>query len=663
MCGIVGIWHRDGQPIDLAALHKATALLRHRGPDDEGYLLINKERDRVIPCGGKGTDSRLGLPQIEDFLGQPFDLAFGFRRLAVLDLSPSGHQPMSNEDEQLWIVLNGEIYNYLELRQDLEGRGHTFRSQSDTETLLHGYEEYGERLLDHLNGMFAFCLWDRRQQRLLCARDRLGIKPLYYFQDPEAFLFASEIKAILALGPELRSPNYPYLKDFVRTGLLDEGPSTLFNQIHHLEPAHYLLLSSGSSSQERYWDFDAERARGQFDYLHPGKTLRSLLQEAVQYQLRSDVPVGTCLSGGLDSSSLVALASSMLSQPMKSFSSVYEEEGYDEGRFVKIAASAFHTDSHVVQPTPAHFLCHLRQITWHMDEPTAGPGVYSQWFVMQSACGKVKVLLDGQGGDELLGGYYYYFFPYLLSLWRRFIAHQDPRLLARMATEALQIWRLVQGNYQFLGLRPFARKVLQRMGIRPGGAERSSIFHPDFERSVPSLESKPQALRLADPLSDRLYWDVVKNSIPALLHYEDRNSMAFGIEARVPLLDHRLVEFCLGLPPEQKIRGNRTKVLLREVMSDMLPPAIVNRQDKKGYPTPLALWLRDGLYHEVREFLLSPRVRERAIFDTARMGALLEEHHSGRRDLSWEIWRWISCELWFQTFLEGGSAPGAETQA
>ena len=649
--------------MDLAALHRATTLLSHRGPDDEGYLLVNTQKDRVFPCGGADSDPKLGLPPVQDFYGEFFDLAFGFRRLAILDLSPSGHQPMSNEDGRLWLMLNGEVYNYLDLRQDLERQGHRFRSVSDTETILHGYEARGEKILDHLNGMFGFVLWDRREKKLFCARDRLGIKPLYYFRDQETFLFSSEIKAILKARPELRVPNYPYLKDFIQTGLLDHSSMTLFDRIFHLPPAHFLLISPDSCRSQRYWDFDEKKATGDYDYLHPGETLRSLLEEAVRLQLQSDVPVGTCLSGGLDSSSVVALASSMLSHPMKSFSSVYEEPGYDEGPFVKMAALAFHADSHVVHPMPGDFLPILRRIVWHMDEPTGAPGIYSQWFVMQEAHGKVKVLLDGQGGDELLGGYHDYFFPYLLGLWNRFQVGKDPRHLTRMGREAFQIWRLVRENFLFMGLRPFTGKLFDKIRTRLGASPSVSVLCPDFARKTPSSAAEPRtsASTFTDPLSRRLYWDLVRDSIPALLHYEDRNSMAFGIEARVPLLDHRIVEFCLGLSPEFKIRGDKTKFLLREVMADLLPREIVYRRDKKGYPTPLAIWLRDGLYPEIREFLLSPNLQEPPIFDRNKMDALLKDHRSGRRDLSSEVFRWVTCKLWFQVFLEGGSAFGGRS--
>ncbi|MDH7499785.1 MAG: asparagine synthase (glutamine-hydrolyzing) [candidate division NC10 bacterium] len=652
MCGIVGIWNQGGRPVDLGALQRATARLRHRGPDDEGYLLVDREKDRVISCRGRDSDPNLDLPQIEDFLGERFDLAFGFRRLAILDLSPTGHQPMSNEDGTLWLVLNGEIYNYLDLRQRLEARGHRFASRTDTEVLLHGYEEYGEMILEHLNGMFAFALWDGRARRLFCARDRLGIKPFYYHLDPEALLFSSEIKALLEARPQLKSANLPYLKDFIAKGLLDHSSQTLFEGILQLPPAHFFLLAPDSFRLQRYWNFNQKRAADRYDYLHPKETLRFLLHDAVRLQLQSDVPVGTCLSGGLDSTSIVALASRLLMHPMKSFSSLYQERGYEEREFVKIAAAAFRTESHVVEPNPHGFLPILERIVWHLDEPTGAPGIYSQWSVMQEAQGQVKVLLDGQGGDELLGGYHDYFFPYLHFLWDGFRKSKNPRHLMRMGREAFQIWSLVWENFRFMGPRPFTGKLLTKIRARRQGYGGSSVLCAEFEKGVPWPERETQdcPAGLADPLSRRLYWDLVRDSVPALLHYEDRNSMAFGIEARVPLLDHRIVEFCLGLSPEFKIRGDRTKLLLREGMADLLPKEIANRRDKKGYPTPLAAWLRDGLYPQVREFLLSFTPEEPAILDRNKMDKLLKEHHRGRQDLSSEILRWLTCKLWFRVF-------------
>lgn len=652
MCGIVGLWNLKGKPADLRTFRRATSLVRHRGPDDEGYLLVHSSKGQAIPAGGRDSDPALHLPPLEDLRPQGFDLVLGFRRLAILDLTPSGHQPMANEDGRLWVVLNGEIYNYLELRELLASKGHTFRSQSDTEVLLHGYEEYGEGILELLNGMFAFALWDGNSRTLFCARDRLGIKPLYCFRDSETFILASEIKAILFLRPDLRSPHYAYMRDFLQSGLLDHDQLTLFERIHQIRPAHYLKISPRTCHLQRYWDFDQERAHSRYDYSHPEETLRFLLRDAVRLQLRSDVPVGTCLSGGLDSTSVVALATSMSSARLKTFSSVYAEEGYDEGHFIRIAASAYNTESHIVQPSPQDFLATLARITWHMDEPTAGPGVYSQWFVMKEASGQVKVLLDGQGGDELLGGYHSYFLPYFISQWRLFLTRKDPLHLARLAAEAFQVWRLTRENFFYLGFRIFLRKALSKISPKVRAGLGPSVLHPDFAAGPSSCDTSPRVVRLTDPLNDKLYWDTVRNSIPALLHYEDRNSMAFSVEARVPLLDHRLVEFCLGLPPELKIKGPLTKVLLRRVMADLLPPEIVNRRDKKGYPTPLALWLRNGLYEEVRDFLLSSPGRDLQIFDRDAMAHLLREHHSGHRDLSWEIFRWISCELWFQTFID-----------
>lgn len=618
MCGIAGVLNLDGQSVSPEVLSKMTAILKHRGPDDEGQYI----------------DGGLG---------------FGHRRLSIIDLSAAGHQPMSNEDGSVWIVFNGELYNYLELRPDLEKRGHRFRSRSDTEVIIHAYEEHGEDCLELFNGMFAFALWDSSRQRLFAARDRLGIKPFYYYWNGYRFVFASEIKAILAAIPTAREPDYPYLCRFVETGQLSDGERTFFRDIKALPPAHYLTVGSSGLCAKRYWDFDWERAQRDYDYSQPEETLLALIRDSVRLRLRSDVPVGTCLSGGLDSTTVVALASSMLPPSMHSFSSVYSQPGYDEGHFVEIAARTLNTNSHVVSPRPDEFLETLEKITWYMDGPTAAPGVYSQWFVMEAARDHVKVILDGQGGDELFGGYFLYFPDYLRALLAKTWATANPALLLRLFVESVQILAETRRNFahqDFLGQA--VRKLRSRQRAE-------KLIQPDmlslYQREG-VFEPKPQ--KLADALNNRLYWDVTKTSIPALLHYEDRNGMAFSIEARVPLLDHRLVEFALGLPSEMKIRGRTTKYIMRRALDGILPPEIQQRRDKKGYPTPLALWLREEreLSGQVSALFNSQSFKKRDLYNFKELWRRWEIHLSGQQDLSWEIFRWLTTELWFQQLID-----------
>jgi asparagine synthase (glutamine-hydrolysing) len=621
MCGIAGFWHTDGRSADEPTLRRMIAVQRHRGPDGEGYHV----------------DGPVGL---------------GHARLRIIDLTPAAAQPMTNEDGTLWLTYNGEIYNYVELMAELRALGHTFRSRSDTEVILHAYEEWGERCVERFNGMWAFALWDARRRLLWCSRDRFGVKPFYYLWDGETFAFASEIKALLVFQPEARRPNYPYLLHFLTSGLFDDGSETAFAPVKSLRPAHSLVVRGGALRISRHWDYDPAR-RAAYDYAKPEQTFRELLEDAVRLRLlRSDVPVGTCLSGGLDSSAIVALSTRLLDVPVRTFSAVYDEPEANERPYMEIVGERCHTVPHLIQPQPAHFLDIVPRIVWHQDEPTAGPGLYSQWHVMQRACGIVTVLLDGQGSDELLGGYHHFFGPYLATLLRRGL-RGDWRAWPRLAADARAIAALAGRSQVLAALRPYLPAPLRVLYRTWRGTEASGDVHPDLRALVGRqaiVRDYPR--RFADPLDDALYWAVTSMSIPGLLHYEDRNSMAFGLEAREPFLDYRLVEFCLGLPFEQKIAGATTKAIMRRALRGIVPDAVLDRRDKKGYPTPLARWLRGSLRQPIADLLLGSRLRERGILRPEVIGRKLNLHAAGSHDYSWEIWRWLTLELWFEQFID-----------
>lgn len=621
MCGIAGIYNLSGKPISPHKLQRMIDIQRHRGPDDEGQYI----------------DGSLGL---------------GHCRLAIIDLSPTGHQPMSNEDGTIWIIYNGEIYNYLELRPELERKGHRFRSQSDTEVVIHAYEEYEYECLDRFNGMFAFVLWDRQRKRLFCARDRFGIKPLYYYQEGDTLYFASEIKAILAVAPRSREPNYPYLYRFLTFGAYQDGEDTFFQEIKSLPVAHYLWVDAGEIQQRRYWEFQPEKVVEGYDYSHPNQTFLELLTDSVRLRLRSDVPVGTCLSGGLDSSSIVGLTSRQISQPVRTFSAVYQEKECDESFFINTAAQHFKTEAFVTQPRSQDLFELLPRITWHMEGPTGGAGVYTQWHVMREARGRVKVLLDGQGGDELLGGYFHYFPAYLRTRLEEAWGKRDYVEFGSIWQECKEIAALTGEGIFLTALRSLYPRSLRAAYLR---WRLGDFLHPEFEaqarrKGYDANSSLPR--RFPDELSDRLYWSLVKESIPSLLHYEDRNSMAFSIEARVPFLDHRLAEFMLGLPYDLKIKGSTTKHILRQAMQDILPTEIVDRRDKKGYPTPAAKWFRESERQKVKEILFSSELKGRKIFDVNALEKKLERHCEGERDFSVEIWKCLTTELWFRQFID-----------
>lgn len=654
MCGIFGFWQFDDNLIDPSVVHQATTLLRHRGPDDEGYLLITPEGQPTL-WGGDQTPEELHLPHISEATSPSVCLAFGHRRLSILDLSPSGHQPMSYGDGRFWITYNGEVYNYLEIRAELQAQGYTFHSETDTEVILAAYQCWGSEALTRFNGMFALAIWDAKTNTLFCARDRFGIKPFYYYFDHHRFVFSSEIKSILVSIPEAREVSYPILSNFLVYGALDTTPQTFFARVRSLSPAHYFFVRPDTREiqPQRYWDINPEDIREHYDYSRPEHTLLELLTDSIKLRLRSDVPVGTCLSGGLDSSSIVAITSSQLPHQVNTFSSVYADSAYSEEEYIKVVVEQCQTLAHYTSPSPNDFLEILPKIIWHLDEPAAGPGVYSQWFVMELASRSVKVLLDGQGGDELFAGYFSYLPLHLRSLFYRTL--RDPRLFRRFVYDALVIVRDTH-RYFFphLTWRQFSNKVLSKV---KGQHFKSGFLKPDIYLSRQQLSfSHHNPLAPNDILNHRLYRDITVTSIPALLHYEDRNGMAFGIEARVPLLDHRLVEFALVLPSEFKVNGSTTKYIIRHALKNILPEAIRTRRDKKGYPTPLSVWLRQSLLKQVDE-LLDYHFSHRDLYNLEVARQIWQQHKKGISDHSNQIFRWIAAEFWFQQFIDDFAMP------
>jgi asparagine synthase (glutamine-hydrolysing) len=632
MCGIAGVFHHNGKRASASVVQDMIDVMAYRGPDGQGIHI----------------DRHVGL---------------GHRRLAIIDLSSAGHQPMTNEDGTIWLVFNGEIYNYLELINQLQERGHRFRSRSDSEVILHAYEEWGERCVERFNGMWAFAVWDAKAGTLFLSRDRFGVKPLYYYSDHGNFYFGSEIKAILAVAREAARPNYPYLYHFLPSGTLDDGEDTFFEGVKQVLPAHSLIIDSTGSRMVNHWRYDPDAAKRTYDYAHPGETLRALLLDSVKLRLRSDVPVGTCLSGGLDSSSIVALAHQIMPQPVKTFSCLYEDSDCNERRFVDILNHFADTDPYPVSPGGHDLFDILPKIVSHQDEPTAGPGLYSQWHVMATAHGKVKVLLDGQGGDELLGGYFTYFDAYLSSLLKDFSKTKKPIYLSSFLQSIREIRRLTGKPYFLRHLERHLPAVLKTLVRRTMDHSRAivpqsmrvapRVLHPDFVAAVQGHEIKRDYPAVLDnDLNNALYWHLVRQSIPALLHYEDRNSMAFSIEARTPFLDYRLVEFCLGLPYDMKIRHGTTKYILRKALERDLPPEISQRKDKMGYPTPMARWFRTIQKTNVEELLFSDEVRRRKILNPDGVKLQIDRHNRGEVDASWEIYRWITMELWFRRFID-----------
>jgi len=659
MCGITGLWNLDGKPIDPSQIQSATTLLRHRGPDDEGYLLVDTAKGQVLHCGGNDTITALDLPRIENAVGKSFNLSFGFRRLSILDLSPAGHQPMAGADGQCWIIFNGEIYNFLELRSELSGYGHRFRTGSDTEVILAAYRQWGVECLSRFNGMWALAIWDNRLRRLFCARDRLGIKPFYYFRNNDTFAFASEIKALLHLPGIPRLANDAIIYDYLYHGYLDHTEETCFAGIKQLPPAHYLTECDGHLQINRYWDLDPQRREPVSDEATYVRKFYELFEDAVRIHLRSDVAIGTCLSGGLDSSAIVCVANKLLftdgvanpevvGERQKTFSSCFDDERFDERRYIEQVLAATVAEPNYTFPSGAQLPEILPRLIWHQDEPFLSTSIYAQWRVMATAAERgVKVLLDGQGGDELLAGYPGYFSCYWASLMQQ-------RRLAELWKEVSAYRRLHGVSLTRIGLRlarryaPTALSSVVDRERRGADLGLSREFLRRNHRGVDDLRT----IYDRDPFAAELYALLTRFSLPQLLHYEDRNSMAFSIEARVPFLDYRLIEYTFALPPDQKIKGGWTKAILRAALRDILPEPVRMRTDKMGFVTPERVWLVGELNEWIREIALSTTFRERGCFNVAEIVEAFGNHAVGKRNLPSQAWRWINLELWFRRMID-----------
>ena len=627
MCGIAGIYRFDGQPVDGALLDAMIGRLSQRGPDDAG-------------C----------------FLAGPLGLAF--RRLAILDRSPAGHQPMHSPDGALTLVFNGELYNFLELRAALADRGYPFRSATDTEVLLAAYATWDLACLPRLRGMWAFALWDARQQRLLCARDRFGIKPFYYHLTPTRFAFASELKALLADPTTPRQPNLPRLADYLVYGYLDHTPETCFAGLLQLPPGHYLLLEAGTPTPtlRRYWTLAPQPALA-LDAATAAAHIRTLLTASVQRQLQSDVPVGTCLSGGLDSSSIVVLVNQLLQRgavartvigpQQATFSACYADARYDERRYIAAVVAATGVANYRTFPSGEGLLQDLADLIWHQEEPCGSTSVYAQWCVMRLARAHgVTVLLDGQGGDELFAGYHTYFGTYFASLLRRGRLIQLRRELAayerRHGRSGLPLLRAALGSTLPPALRRALRSLVPRQPPAWLGAQLRDYSHVWPDPGSP----------FRDPFDRQLHEFLTAQNLPALLHYEDRSSMAFSIEARVPFLDEELVEFVFALPGEYLLRDGETKWVLRQALRGLLPEAVRTRQDKLGFATPGGDWLRGPLRPLVDEILASSTLAQRGFVAPEKLRARWERHKAGLIDDHLVLWRCLHLELWARRFLD-----------
>jgi len=620
MCGICGVYHYREGDADAALVERQHQVQKHRGPDDWDVW-------------SEGP------------------VAFGHRRLSIVDLSPAGHQPMPNEDGSLWVTYNGELYGWPEIRSVLAARGHRFRGHSDTEAILHLYEEHGDALFPHLRGMFAFALWDRPKRRLLVARDRLGIKPLFWHDDGRRLAFASEAKA-LTLDPALnRAVDEEALADYL-TFQYVPSPRSIWKGVQKLPPGHYLVCDATGVRVERYWSLPAETDHS-LTTEAARERLRALLAEAVRLRLVADVPLGAFLSGGIDSSAVVALMARAVDEPIKTFSIGFEEQDFSELAEARRVARHLHTDHHelVVRPRALEL---LPRLVWHMDEPFADPSMIPTWYVSEMARREVTVALSGDGGDEAFGGYTTYG-------WARGYAAFDrvPAALRRIAgwpARWLPADHPLGRRLRRVGMPVVDRHLEVMAYFTP--PERARVLAPELRARLAGHDSFAAAraahARAAAGLGDvaaLLHLDANTYMTDDVLVKVDRTSMAHALEVRVPLLDHHVLEFVARLPFEMKLRGGVTKWILKESVRDLLPAETLAR-GKQGFGVPLERWFGGDFGRLAREVLLDPRARRRGWLDPAGVEAVLAGGDLREDRRARQVFALVCLELWAQTWLD-----------
>ncbi len=632
MCGICGIFDAEGQgEAHTALVRRMSDSLAHRGPDNDGFL----------------TDPLCLL---------------GHRRLRIIDLSPLGHQPMCNEDESLWLCFNGEIYNYLELRPELVRRGHRFRSSSDTEVMLHLYEDEGEDFLTQLNGMFALALWDRRRQRLLLARDRFGKKPLYYWSDGRRLLFGSELKALLEDSSVPRDLDPESVAHYITLGYIP-CPATIFRGVHKLPPASYLVVDRDGAGQlrvrgpQRYWSL-AYRPNPSLTETECTARIREILRDSVRIRMFSEVPLGAFLSGGLDSSTVVAAMAQVSSRPVETFSIGFDEESFDEMSFADRVARKFGANHHTFRCTP-DALEVLPTLVHHFDEPFADSSAIPTYYVSKIARQHVTVALSGDGGDEIFAGYTRYDNAMQRLEWTRFFPEPLVRTVFRAATQLYPLgfrgWGILNRN----SLAPFDSFLAEVSLFQR--RERDAVLAAPFRPSNGDIFSMGRALaRQAgseDLLSQIQFVDQMLYLPDDILVKVDRASMAVALETRAPLLDYRLAEFLATVPAELRYRNKTKKYLLKQAMRGILPAEILDR-GKMGFGVPLKHWFRKEAAGFARDVLLSRESRERGLLNPRELELNLDRHAAGRRDFSAKLWSLVFFELWCRKWLDQPVAAG-----
>jgi asparagine synthase (glutamine-hydrolysing) len=622
MCGIAGIVALDREgPIDSRLLKRMCERLVHRGPDDEGLY----------------TDHHAGL---------------GIRQLRIIDLV-TGQQPMANEDRSVWAVQNGEIYNYQELRPALEARGHRFATRSDTESIIHAYEEWGDGCVDHLRGMFALAIWDQRRERLVLARDRLGIKPIYYAVHGGQLAFASELKALLEIPGIPREIDLEALDDYLTFEYIG-GARTIFKAIRKLPPGHLLVCDDGRARVRQYWDLPGhvDEGRDEREYC---REIVETLSESVRLHLLSDVPLGAMLSGGIDSSTVIGLMSRLSPDPVKSFSLGFRDPSYDELPWARLVARRFETDHHeeIVEPDAVQLATRLVE---HLDEPFADVSIFPTYLVSRMARRHVTVTLSGDGGDELFAGYD----SYLADRGARLV----PAPLRTVLAGAVR--RAVRPTAHKRGPGNVARRFVQGLSFPPeleharwvaylSRSEKQTLYTPALRAELGAYEPFQQVVEhferapFRDRLARQLYVDLKTYLPDDILVKVDRMSMANSLEARVPLLDHVFVERVAAIPSRLKLRGATRKYIFKRAVAPLLPAQILAKR-KEGFSIPMKSWLRQELRPLMRDLLSPAEVKRQGYFDGAEIERLMIEHDAGRENHSHRLWALMVFQLWSRLY-------------
>ena len=621
MCGICGIYNgQSGEPVSGQLLERMTGSISHRGPDDSGTYL----------------EGPLGL---------------GFARLSIIDLS-GGHQPMTNETGDIWLVFNGEIWNYKELRKELIERGHQFRTNSDTETIVHAYEEYGVDCVARLHGMFGFAIWDASRRRLLLARDRAGKKPLYYTRANGSFIFGSEIKALLHHPDVKRQADPQALADFLSVRYVP-GPATLFANIYKVLPGHWLLYENDNIREECYWDysFGQTEHRPIEEYI---QDIRQHVRRAIEERMIADVPVGAFLSGGVDSSIVTGTMSQLTNHPVQTFAVGFDVEGYSELPYARLVADHFRTEHHELVVKCSDLSEYWPLLTWHRDEPVSEPSDLGVYLVSKLARKYVKVVLSGEGGDELFAGYPKYVVDWMARYYHMLPTPVRDNVIMPLLDQLPYSMRKLKTAARNLS-QPAPQRWMSWFGIF-NGQLKENILSESIKANIDIDSSRVFRRWLVknpqrDNLSSMLYLDTKIWLPDNLLMKGDKMTMAASLEARMPLLDYQLTEYAASIPSKDKIRPFKAKYLFKRAYADFLPETILTRK-KMGFNVPTGTWFREGQRNLITQLLLSERARDRGYLNDAFVASLLRDHLEGKTNYQSQLFILASLELWFRVFID-----------